>query len=513
MRGPTRHPLAWPALSGVLLAVAYYLPLLAPNLVAFVPLLAWLDDRPEASAWERLRAGFAFGIVCHLLTLHWTLALLRFSWLAWVFYLGLAFVFAAKISLIVALLGRFRRTTGLSWGLLLPACWLPFEWLQSLGDLRMTYDQVAYSMTNYPFLIQFADVTGVYGVGAALLAVNGLIHDAALAGDRAARRRAGLALAALATAVLAYDAVAWLRPLPDGGSMRVAVVQPDIPLLMKHDEARAREQDERLAALTRRAAADAPRLIVWPETARPDTVWHWIDRPQTYVMPEVQHLARETGAYLLVGADYVRVRDREDFDLYNAALLARPDGTLDPRWTAKVYLVPFVEAVPYRRWLGPLVEGRGGEWEWISGGFEAGEPGTPLDVDGVGVGVMVCFEQLFPDLSRELQRAGARLQVVVTNDAWFGRTMFQRYSADALRMRAIETRTPFVRAANTGISEFVDRRGRVHDATPLYEEAVISREVALGAGPTIATRVGDAPAWIVALLLVAIAVADRFRAG
>jgi len=497
-----RSRVALPALSGLILAVAYYLPLLAPNLVAFVPLLYWLERHPDAGAWSRVRAGLVFGLVCHALTLHFLLWLTRFTWLAVLLYVGLLFALAAKISLIFALAGRLRRRTGLSWGLVLPACWIPFEWFQSFGDLRLTHDQVAYSLSGYPFLIQFADLAGGYGVGAVLLAVNGLIHDAWLGGSATRRRRAAAALALVVAAVLGYDTWAWFRPLPDSGTMKVAVVQPDIPLLMKHDPETDLEQEQRLADLTRRAAADHPTLIVWPETARPRTLYHWLDRPETYAAPDLQALAMRSDAWLLSGIDYVRVRTRDDWELYNAAVLVDPRGRLLDRWVAKVDLVPFAEALPFRSLLGPLVEGRGGDWDWVTGGFSPGTPGEVLDLDGTPIGVLVCYEQMFPDLARGLRRAGARLQVVITNDAWFGRTPFQRYQADALRLRAIENRSSFVRAANTGISGFVDPWGRLHEATPLYTEAVIEGEVRLAGPPTVYDRFGDLAAWSMVTLLV-----------
>ena len=103
-----------------------------------------------------------------------------------------------------------------------------------------------------------------------------------------------------------------------------------------------------------------------------------------------------------------------------------------------------------------------------------------LALDGARVGVLVCYEQLFPDLARALRNAGAEFQVVITNDAWFGRTFFQRYQADALRLRAIENRSAFVRVANTGISGFVDRSRAIPRTHRLFEKAVEVSDVRLG---------------------------------
>jgi apolipoprotein N-acyltransferase len=72
----------------------------------------------------------------------------------------------------------------------------------------------------------------------------------------------------------------------------------------------------------------------------------------------------------------------------------------------------------------------------------------------------VCYEELFFELQRGLRNAGARVQAVITNDAWFGTTFFQAYPGQHGSSAAIENRSSFVRVANTGISMFVDPLGR-----------------------------------------------------
>jgi apolipoprotein N-acyltransferase len=212
-------------------------------------------------------------------------------------------------------------------------------------------------------------------------------------------------------------------------------------------------------------------------------------------MPEVQVLAKETGDTIVAGAEYVVLRDHDGYDAYNAAFVVHPDGRFDPTWTAKVYLVPFVEAVPFKVLLGPLLSGRGGWARWLGGGFLPGRKETLLPVAGTKLGISVCYEELYFDLQRGLRNAGARVQAVITNDAWFGTTFFQAYQANTVRLRAIENRSSFVRVANTGISMFVDPRGRDAERTELLVEEVRVNDVPLTDGRTVYDRIGDVPAW------------------
>jgi apolipoprotein N-acyltransferase len=456
---PVSRPRRWalPALSGLLLGIAYLPgPFLVLNLTAFVPLCGWLAAERARPPLARFQAGFVFGLVAYLIAFHFMYSMLAFSWLAVLLYVGMTLAIAVRVGLEVALLGWLRERTGRPFSLLLPVVWIAFEWAQSWGELKMTGEHLAHTVAGYPFLLQFADLVGHYGVGAVLLGINGLVFETIEGWGRPAGRRAGTVLALLVVAILGYDAWAWTRPPAVEGNVRVGIVQPNVPIRVKHDPAADDEQARTLSELSRRAAERGAELIVWPESARPKPLYHWLDRPDTFAMADVQDLARELDAAFLVGVEYVRLRSREDYELYNAAVAVDAQGRMLDRWGAKVYLVPFTEGVPFQRLLNPLVQGRGGHWRWLAGGFDPGRESALIDVAGARVGVLVCYEQLFPDLARQLRRRGAELQVVITNDAWWARSLFQQYQANALRLRAIENRTAYVRAANTGIYLLVE---------------------------------------------------------
>jgi apolipoprotein N-acyltransferase len=290
----------------------------------------------------------------------------------------------------------------------------------------------------------------------------------------------------------------------------VSFVQPNVGLFEKMDPDHDEEQVARLVRLTRAAAAAKPDVVIWPETARPWPIYRRKDKPESYAMPEVQSLARELGITIVTGAEYLVARPDGRFDAWNAVHVVHPDGSLDPAWSAKVVLVPFVEAVPFEPVLGPLLSGRGGWMRWLSGGFEPGPRATTLPVAGTRLGATVCYEELFFDLHRGLKNAGAGFQTVITNDAWFGETFFQDYQANTVRLRAIENRTSFVRVANSGISMFVDPLGRVAERTALDVEAVRTHDIAIVEQRTMYDRVGNVVAWAaIATLLAAAATGWR----
>ena len=147
-----------PLLAGVLVGVGYFPgPFLPLNLAGFLPLLFWLDSHADASPYERLQVGFVFGTTAGLVAFHFMYSMLEQSWLAALLYVGMSLLFGLRISLSIVLAGWLRRRTGLSWGLLLPCVWLPMEWAQTWGDLRMTGEHLSHTVAGYPFLVQFAD--------------------------------------------------------------------------------------------------------------------------------------------------------------------------------------------------------------------------------------------------------------------------------------------------------------------------------------------------------------------
>jgi apolipoprotein N-acyltransferase len=125
------------------------------------------------------------------------------------------------------------------------------------------------------------------------------------------------------------------------------------------------------------------------------------------------------------------------------------------------------------------------------GDFSPAERAVPLSIDKGKIGVLICFEGIFPELSRSYVRAGSRLLVNITNDAWYGRSSAPYQHLSMTVFRAVENRVPLVRAANTGITAIIDCKGRIISSTPLFQEAFLSGEVRLGTGDTLYSLYGD----------------------
>jgi apolipoprotein N-acyltransferase len=173
-----------------------------------------------------------------------------------------------------------------------------------------------------------------------------------------------------------------------------------------------------------------------------------------------------------------------------------------------MHLVPFGEYVPLQKLLffvGPIVE--------AVSAFTPGEEPVLLPIGDHLASTAICYEVIFPSLIRSFVADGSQLLTTITNDAWYGRSSAAYQHWDQAAMRSIENGRYLARAANTGISGFVDPYGRVIAKSGLFEQAVLVEDLRYVTARTIYSRVGDLAAWLsLAVTLAALAASWRARA-
>ena len=288
---------------------------------------------------------------------------------------------------------------------------------------------------------------------------------------------------------------------PVRGRVSVGFVQGNVAQSEKWDPARQEEILSRYLRLSRRAAERGARLIVWPEAAVPFFL------EQDPRRSRIVDLARDTGAWLLVGAPGFR-RTADGFRQLNQAWLIGPDQGL-VGWYDKIQLVPFGEYVPFGfllSWVNKAVEAVG---EFDRGRDAVVFSGLPVGGRPVRFGVLICYEGIFPGLTRRFVAGGADFLLNISNDAWYGRTSAPYQHLAMASLRAVENRVPLVRATNTGISAFVEPTGRIVGRTPLFEESIAVRDVTLRPGSSLYARWGNWFLWFCGLVLAVAVVLNR----
>ena len=487
-------------LSGLLLTAAF--PKMSQDRLAWLALVPLLWALNDAGPREAFRRGLVFGIAHFLSLLYWLVpTMVIYGHLPVVLSVSILFIFAAVLSLLFiapmtcgfALAGR----TPLRVLLFFPVFWVGFEYLRSFLFTGFPWELLGYSQHSRLQLIQISDIVGVYGVSGLIALANTALFLATLVVCRKAWRGrpiagrmaiGGIAAAAVLVGLTwAYgelrireiDRLASAAP-----TARVAVVQGNIEQSQKWESAFQAATIENYIRLSLSTRPQQPELIVWPESAAP--FYFLKEVPPTRMLIEG---VVENGTYFLIGAPAFELKGRAA-DYFNRAYLIGPGGEVLGTYD-KAHLVPYGEFTPFKEYLpflGKIVE--------HVGDFVAGTKGMTLDWQGRKLGIQICYEIIFPELSRLLTKNGAALLVNITNDAWYGTTAgpYQHFSLVVLR--AVENRRALARAANTGISGFIDPVGRVLDPTPLMEEAAVTRALPLLTTETIYTRFGDVFAFL-----------------
>jgi len=465
--------------AGVLGALAF--PLTDWWLFAWVwltPTLLCALARPPRGA---LADGWLSGTVFFLVLLRWLDHTFRhysqMPWpLGWLPIMALAAYCGLYTGAVAAAVAWLVPRLGAGWALTLtPVLWVAGEWLRGHLMGGFPWGLMGYSQHEVLPVIQIAELGGVYGVSFLIVSANAALAAPVGLGWRRALPGT-LVTAALVLASLGFG-VSVLGEDHAAEAVRVAVIQPSIEQTIKWDPVRHAEIMAIHERLTREAARVRPALIVWPETAA--TIFL---RGDAELLARLTALSAAIETPLLIGS--IDRADAPDGKFLNSAFLLTGQG-IRAKYD-KIHLVPFGEYVPLG-WLIGFVR----SWAEFISDFAAGQTYTIFPLPGAPVATVICYEVIFPELFRAFVAGGASFMVNITNDAWFGRTSGPWQHLGMLPLRAVEHRVGIARAANTGVSAFIEPTGRVSRLLPLYQRGQLDHRVALRTRTTLYTRLGD----------------------
>ncbi len=490
-RTMTRKDFFLSTLSGAMLSLGFpKFGLFFVSWFALVPLLLALQGKKPREAF---RLGFLCGIVHFATTLHWIQYVLQhYGAFPLPLALGCVLILAAYMALYPAAFSYVASRLEpwpLLWVIGLPGAWVTLEFIRAHALTGFPWANLGYTQTPWNLMIQVADITGVYGVSW-LIVFTAVVIASFLLGHRSTR--CALALCLCLAVALSYGS--WRRSQVEARRQGVppwpvAVVQGNIDQSVKWDPAFQQMTLQRYETLSLQAMASSPppELLVWPETAVP--FFYGFEEDLT---AQLNKTFARIGKPVLFGVPSVTVVEERP-KLQNAAYMVAPDGSRLGSY-AKQHLVPFGEYVPYQRvlfFVNRLVE--------AAGDFEPGRGPSLMKLGGNSLGVLICYEGIFPELARAAVRRGANTLVNITNDAWYGDTGAPYQHMEMSLWRAVEFRVPLIRAANTGVSVIVDATGRIVGRIPLNETAQLVREVHPLEMETLYERWGDFFAWLCSL--------------
>ncbi|MDR3631883.1 MAG: apolipoprotein N-acyltransferase [Desulfocapsaceae bacterium] len=432
--------------------------------IALVPLLTALK---AATPGQALRCGLVTGLVHFISLLYWIIIVMgRYGGLGWYISYPTLFLLALILSLFVMAFAVSARIllAGPSplpalWGL--PCIWVGLDWIRSFIFTGFPWMDLGYGLWSVPGLIQLSDLTGHYGITFVLLLTNTLAALILTGREKTLRLPVLAPVAVLLLCLSLYSVWRWQsldQWMATARTMRIGVVQGNI---LQNEKWVPEDREKTVMSYlgqTRSLFADnKPALVVWPETALP-----FYPEYHPGLMAPVWYMVEGSNTGLLTGAPWAEAVETRKFRFYNSAMLLKPDGTLGGRYS-KTHLVPFGEYVPMKKFLwfiAPIVQ--------TVGDFTPGTVENPIVFGDARIGVVLCYESIFPDIAEKWAKVGANVLFNLTNDAWYGKSSAPQQSFAMTVFRAVENRRSVVRAANTGISGFIDPLGRVRKRSEIF---------------------------------------------
>lgn len=461
------------SLSSILLSLAFPTYNLWPLAwVALFPLFFAIHNKtPLQSFW----IGWFQGIIFYLITLKWIInTMVNYGNLPLFISVPLLILLAMYLALYNALfcfslsyLSRQKAHNPLYAAFI----WVSLEYLRAHLLSGFPWASLAYSQFKFLSIIQIADITSIYGISFLIVLINALLY---LFLDyfycfQSEKTNYTLLKNNFIVAVLLFSITigygfwrnSYFMDTTGKKSLKVALIQGNIEQEHKWDTRFQKQVYNTYQKMTLNAAKKNPDLIVWPEAATP----FYFPNNQVY-KKNLLKLGKKSRSYILFGSPRYEV-NQNDITLFNSAFLISPDNKTIGQYD-KIHLVPFGEYVPFKKilfFVDKMVTG--------IGNFGTGIEYFVFSLQDWKFSVLICFEVIFPDLARHFVKNGAEFLINITNDAWFGKSAAPYQHISMVVFRAIENRRPVIRAANTGISGIVDKRGKIKDQTDIFIRAQI----------------------------------------
>jgi len=466
-----------------LLSLAFY-----PGVFGF---LAWISlVRPiiiltRLEGRSAFNAAYFFSFCFNLFTIYWVAMVTPPGMVAAVVIV--AFYYTA----ILVGFNKLYRIRPLYGFLALPIFWAGLEYFRTLSEFAFPWSDLGYTQAHYLWILQIVSVISVHGLTLLIVAVNVLLAQvfrSAVAYER--RLTAGLVSVAVVALLAAFGWIA-MPMYPTDGKFNIALLQGSVPLEIKWS--RDKEYSINLYDSLITTVADSNvSLYIWPETAAPCYLTH-----DSECRLALSDIARRSGGSHLLGA-LAAYPVGGTMRHFNACYQFDSLGHIDRQYE-KVKLVPFSEHVPYQDYLPFLQKGAlekyltfidrwGVQW-WSN--FYPGDSLKLFSVDGVTYVSLICFEATFPEYVRQSILDGAQFIVGITNDTWFKRSLGVSMHSRIFITRCVENRSWGARAANSGLTYFVDSYGRIRQNLDLYEVKALTGRVRLLDEYSVFTRIGD----------------------
>lgn len=446
------------------------------------PLLAWISFIPllfalkNASLKYAIFLGFIFGAFFSVFTFYgmipydfpiYILVIFYFSLFTSIFGLGFSYI---------------EKNLDFYWLKIftIPALWTFCEFLKSLGSWSFPTN-LGLTQSRFISLIQISSITGIYGISFFIILVNYSLFNIFPRKNKSHNPLIPSIFVVVLISIIICRGPKIEPKINNDLPINVSIIQGSIPAWLykieKWEEKYGNIVKLTYFKLTEQAIKNKTNLVVWPETAIP----RWImDVP--LARNRLFELAKEGNCFLLIGAPSLNKEGKE----FNSVFIISPEGKIIGQYD-KQQLVPFGEEY-----------------------FTPGKEGNVIKAGDAILGINICFESIYPSISRKFVQNGANLLIICTNDGGFKKTLLVNLHAAYAIFRAVENRTYVIRAAQSGISLIVDPFGRVVNESKIFEQIILTGSVDIKKTETFYSKYGDVFSYLCLLIfLIALVLSSK----
>lgn len=461
----------------------------------FLGAFAYCADESR-SLWRTYLGGFLTVFVYYFIIYHWFLSLYPLDFIdmdnassavvvaaGWIGLSVLQAIPGGLIFVIFKLLERRHvfECKAILRPIALSALWIVFEWSSTFGWTGVPWGRLCIGQSEYLPILQSASLFGSYFVSFLILLVNGLLAYAIL---NYQKKKKAILCTSLAVVILLSNILLGVGLMSkkdeERVTVKVAAIQGNVDMDAKGTA--TAELMRVYGEMTREAAANGAKIVVWPESIFPYRMNRY-----SVLKDFVSELAAECKVTLIVGALY----SDTDGKSYNTLYMVTPDGVISDNLYHKRHLVPFGEYVPMREIIMTLIPPLA-ELSALNDDLSPGTDTALFETEWGKLGGLICFDSIYEELTRASVRDGANLMLLPSNDSWWFNTSVETYQNETQAMlRAIESGRYLVRAGNTGISSIITEHGEHLAWLAPETKGTAMSEVEMCTRTTLYTRIGN----------------------
>lgn len=488
-------------LSGILLAFSFP-NIIQQNIFVYSFFLIWIGFIPlfsilyEDNDLKRLFFyGFLTGLVFYLASLYWLCNIKPMGIFAYVAWVSLSSYISLFFSVSMLFISIIKKRYNIDFLISVPVIFTIFEYIREWLFTGFPLQTPAQSQIYFLPFIKIIKITGVAGANFFIYFINIVLTDFIFLKKINLSKNNATAIVIILLVVIVCLVFSNIKSKYSYKELKISILQADINQDVNEWTKDFREKTLSVFKdMILKLKDEKPDIIVWPETGYPG------------ILNYEQWRAKEISTWLkgtwhIIGSDKIEINKYNERNYFNTAYLVDGNGNIKGEYS-KHHLVPFGEYVPLQN-IFSFVKKVIRRYGYV--GFTPGKVIEPVIYKDTKIGTLICYDSLFPEISREFIRKGALFLVHLSYETWYGRTPATAQIFQNTALRAIENEVPLVRCVASGISGFVDYNGKIVLKSRLFTREVLTGKIIYKEKNrhTFYTKYGD---WFVFFILIVLVV-------